>query len=100
MVGLVDDDPHVFATTLVEKSKVYVDAARLIQRARYASLEGLECNARAPARWLDARGFIEGEYTFDEIAPAVIDALDKVAARHRSRFGRFVPDGPSPRRYP
>lgn len=33
-----------------------VDTARLIQRARYASLCGLECNARAPARWLDARG--------------------------------------------
>jgi magnesium chelatase family protein len=33
-----------------------VDAARLIQRARYASLHGLECNARAPARWLDVRG--------------------------------------------
>ena len=33
-----------------------VDAARLVQRSRYASLRGLECNARAPARWLDARG--------------------------------------------
>ncbi|MGQ0713592.1 MAG: YifB family Mg chelatase-like AAA ATPase [Gemmatimonadaceae bacterium] len=33
-----------------------VDRARRIQRARYASFRGLECNARAPARWLDARG--------------------------------------------
>jgi magnesium chelatase family protein len=33
-----------------------VDAARATQRARYTAFEGLECNARAPARWLDARG--------------------------------------------
>jgi magnesium chelatase family protein len=33
-----------------------VDAARLVQRARYASLSNVECNARAPGRWLDARG--------------------------------------------
>jgi hypothetical protein len=33
-------------------------------------------------------------------ASALIDALDKLASRHRSRLGRFVPDGPSPRRYP
>jgi magnesium chelatase family protein len=33
-----------------------VDAARLLQRARYASLSNVECNARAPGRWLDARG--------------------------------------------
>jgi ribonuclease J len=29
---------------------------------------------------IHARGFIEGEYKFDEIAPAVIDALDKAMA--------------------
>ena len=33
-------------------------------------------------------------------APALVDALDKVLARHRSRLGRFVPEGPAPRRYP
>lgn len=33
-----------------------VDAARLRQRARYKSLSRIECNARAPGRWLDARG--------------------------------------------
>jgi magnesium chelatase family protein len=33
-----------------------VDAARLVQRARYSSLSLVECNARAPGRWLDARG--------------------------------------------
>lgn len=33
-----------------------VDAARLRQRERYASLANVECNARAPGRWLDARG--------------------------------------------
>ena len=30
----------------------------------------------------------------------VIDALDRVLARYRKRLGRFVPDGPAPRRYP
>ena len=30
----------------------------------------------------------------------VIDALDWFVARHRKRLGRFVPDGPAPRRYP
>jgi magnesium chelatase family protein len=33
-----------------------VDAARLVQRARYVSLSNVECNARAPGRWLDACG--------------------------------------------
>jgi hypothetical protein len=33
-------------------------------------------------------------------ASALIDALDKVVARNRSRLGRLVPDGPAPRRYP
>ena len=33
-------------------------------------------------------------------ASALIDILDKVVARNRSRLGRFVPDGPAPRRYP
>lgn len=31
---------------------------------------------------------------------ALLDALDKVVARHRSRLGRLVPEGPAPRRYP
>jgi magnesium chelatase family protein len=42
-----------------ERSRVVrerVDAARLIQRARYKPLSNVECNARAPGRWLDARG--------------------------------------------
>jgi hypothetical protein len=30
----------------------------------------------------------------------LVDALDKVVARHRSRLGRLVPEGPAPRRYP
>jgi hypothetical protein len=33
-------------------------------------------------------------------AGALLDAVDKVVARHRGRLGRFVPDGPAPRRYP
>jgi hypothetical protein len=30
----------------------------------------------------------------------VIDALDRLLARFRKRLGRFVPEGPAPRRYP
>ena len=30
----------------------------------------------------------------------LVDALDTFAARHRKRLGRFVPEGPAPRRYP
>jgi hypothetical protein len=30
----------------------------------------------------------------------LIDALDRLVARHRSRLGRLVPEGPAPRRYP
>ena len=33
-------------------------------------------------------------------ASPIVDALDKLVARHRSRLGRLVPDGPAPRRYP
>ncbi len=33
------------------------------------------------------------------LSPAV-DVFDRVIARYRSRLGRFVPDGPAPRRYP
>ena len=33
-------------------------------------------------------------------ASALLDALDKVVARHRGRLGRLVPEGPAPRRYP
>jgi hypothetical protein len=33
-------------------------------------------------------------------ASALLDVLDKVVARNRSRLGRFVPEGPAPRRYP
>ena len=33
-------------------------------------------------------------------ASALIDALDRVVARHRLRLGHFVPDGDAPRRYP
>lgn len=29
----------------------------------------------------------------------VIDALDKLAAHHRGRLSRLVPEGPAPRRY-
>ena len=29
-----------------------------------------------------------------------VDAADRVLSRYRSRLGRFVPDGPAPRRYP
>jgi magnesium chelatase family protein len=38
-----------------------VDAARLVQRNRYRSLTRVECNARAPGRWLDARGGLSGD---------------------------------------
>ena len=30
----------------------------------------------------------------------VVDALDRLVARHRGRLGRFVPDGAAPRRFP
>lgn len=30
----------------------------------------------------------------------LIDALDKLVARHRSRLGDLVPEGPAPKRYP
>jgi hypothetical protein len=33
-------------------------------------------------------------------ASTLVDALDKLVARHRGRLGRFVPEGPAPRRYP
>jgi hypothetical protein len=33
-------------------------------------------------------------------ASVLIDMFDKVAARYRSHLGRFVPEGPAPRRYP
>jgi hypothetical protein len=33
-------------------------------------------------------------------ATPLVDALDRLVARHRGRLGRFVPDGPAPRRYP
>jgi len=33
-----------------------VEVARSAQRARYASLRGVECNAHVSGRWLDARG--------------------------------------------
>jgi hypothetical protein len=33
-------------------------------------------------------------------AAPLLDALDKLVARQRSRLGRFVPEGDAPRRYP
>jgi hypothetical protein len=33
-------------------------------------------------------------------ASRLLDALDKLVARHRSRLGKVVPAGPAPRRYP
>jgi hypothetical protein len=33
-------------------------------------------------------------------ASALLDALDKLVARHRGRLGHLVPEGPAPRRYP
>jgi hypothetical protein len=33
-------------------------------------------------------------------AAPLLDALDKLVARHRGQLGRVVPDGPAPRRYP
>jgi hypothetical protein len=30
----------------------------------------------------------------------LVDALDNLVARHRTRLGRLVPDGPAPRRNP
>jgi predicted DCC family thiol-disulfide oxidoreductase YuxK len=34
------------------------------------------------------------------IPPPALDSVYELVARHRSRLGRFVPDGPAPRRYP
>jgi len=31
---------------------------------------------------------------------AAMDALDRLVARHRAGLGRFVPEGPAPRRFP
>jgi hypothetical protein len=33
-------------------------------------------------------------------ATRLVDALDKLVARHRTRLGHLVPEGPAPRRYP
>lgn len=33
-------------------------------------------------------------------ASTLVDALDRLVARHRRRLGRLVPDGPAPRRRP
>jgi hypothetical protein len=33
-------------------------------------------------------------------AGRLVDGVDKLFARHRSALGRFVPDGPAPRRFP
>ncbi|HEU6445020.1 MAG TPA: hypothetical protein VFL61_08195 [Gaiellaceae bacterium] len=33
-------------------------------------------------------------------ASVLVDALDKLFARHRARLGRIVPEGPALRRYP
>lgn len=33
-------------------------------------------------------------------ASSLVDALVRLVSRHRARIGRFVPDGPGPRRYP
>lgn len=33
-------------------------------------------------------------------ACALVDAVDKIVARHRGRLGHLVPDGPAPRHYP
>jgi hypothetical protein len=30
----------------------------------------------------------------------LLDALDKLVSNHLKRLGRFVPDGPAPRRFP
>jgi hypothetical protein len=33
-------------------------------------------------------------------AGPLVDALDKLVARYRGALGRFLPEGPAPRRYP
>ena len=33
-------------------------------------------------------------------ASRLVDAIDIRIARHRTRLGRLVPDGPAPRRFP
>jgi hypothetical protein len=33
-------------------------------------------------------------------ASPLLDALDKLVARHRGALGKLVPEGPAPRRYP
>ena len=33
-------------------------------------------------------------------ASTLVDALDRLVARHRGRLGQLVPDGPAPRRRP
>ncbi|MBX6332086.1 MAG: ATP-binding protein, partial [Gemmatimonadaceae bacterium] len=49
---LADAPPGESSSAIRER----VERARERQRARYASLGGVTCNARVPARWLDAHG--------------------------------------------
>ena len=53
--------------------------------------------ARKAIRW---RIEYPPELPIAQARELILDALDTRVARHRSRLGRFVPDGPAPRRYP
>lgn len=53
-IGTLATPPRTAERSRIVRQRV--DAARLVQRRRYLALNNVECNARAPSRWLDARG--------------------------------------------
>jgi magnesium chelatase family protein len=69
-----------------------VDAARLVQRARYVSLEGIECNARAPARWLDGRGGLASDGHRMLVKAAERGALTARGYHRTLRVARTIAD--------
>jgi magnesium chelatase family protein len=69
-----------------------VDAARLVQRARYASLPVVECNARAPGRWLDARGRLSADAHRLLVKAAERGALTARGYHRTLRVARTIAD--------
>ncbi len=59
-VPLVNLDANVAAeSSVVIRSRV--DAARAVQRRRYAATRGVTCNAHASGRWLHSRGLLAAD---------------------------------------
>lgn len=69
-----------------------VEAARERQRARYRKLAGVDVNARAPGRWLDAHGGVEADAR-ERLAVAAERLALSARAYHRVlRVARTVAD--------